>query len=94
MKQVILSGKLDSLYDMSNNVILAKLIEEDTEDIFYIFWDNNRFENINETLFKKRVVVSGKLEYIKVMLENNERVRRLLAVFVEYLEFYEVDNDI
>lgn len=90
MKQAIISGKIEELFDMTNDVILAKVIEEETDDIFYCFWDNNRFQNI-ESLTKKRAVFSGKLEYIKIRVEGRENARRLLAVFVEYLEFYEVD---
>lgn len=91
MNKVIISGKIIDIYDMSNAVVLAKIHDIDNDNIFYAYWENNRFTNIEDKFLKHRVTIQGTLEYIKVLLEDNVNTRRLLAVFVEYLEFYEVD---
>lgn len=83
--EVTISGIIEEVFDMNNNLILARLNCDN--NIFYLFWGNQEYVNLNLT--DKYIIAKGSLEYIKVRTDKNNEVRRIMAIFVKGMESYD-----
>lgn len=83
--EVTISGIIEEVFDMNNNLVLARLNCDN--NIFYLFWGNQEYANLNLT--NKYIIAKGSLEYIKVRTDKNNEVRRIMAIFVKGMESYD-----
>lgn len=83
--EVTISGIIEEVFDMNNNLVLARL--NCGNNIFYLFWGNQEYTNLNLT--NKYVIAKGSLEYVKVRTDKNNEVRRIMAIFVKGMESYD-----
>lgn len=85
MNQVEISGVIEDMYEVTGDLIFARLNSEGAP--FYVYWGKDSFKG---DLIDKFVIIVGTLEYIKVRKETNADVRRILAIFVKGMECYDI----
>lgn len=85
MNNVILSGKITSIEQMTCDIMLGVL--EDEEQEYIIFWEDKNFNNVD--LLNKQVIVIGNIKTIKLF---NGNVRRTTIAYK--LKEVEIINDI
>lgn len=79
---ILISGKIEELQTMSENIILGTLICDDTA--FYIFWESENFQM--EDLEGKYVCIQGYLTYVKFRREGKETSHKTAAIHVDQME--------
>lgn len=87
MNKVILSGKVFDVFDIDATVGMFTIQVD--QKYFYVYYEKQLYGDLN--IKREKVGIIGTLEYIKVRLPEQERVKRLVAIRLEDIE---VINDV
>ena len=88
MNKVILSGKVSELVEIDGSVGMF-VLQVDQNHYFYVYYEKHLYGDLE--IKGEKVGIIGTLEYIKVRLPEQERVKRLIAIRLEDLE---IVNDV
>lgn len=91
MNKVMLSGSIIDWLNVGDEVGVCVLKEMDSNKRFYVYYEKRLFPNLLVKTYKKKVFISGVLDYIKVKLDERKLIRRTSAIKLEEIELLD-DN--
>ena len=91
MNKVFLSGQIVDWLNVGDEIGVAILREMDSKKRFYVWYEKRLFPNLLVKTFQKKVLISGQLDYIKVKMDELQRIRRTNAIKLEEIELLDDD---
>lgn len=86
MTKTFLSGKVVDYEKVGEDVGIIIVEELESKKNFYCYYEKHLFTNLFEKTYRKKVFIVGTLEYIKVLVEEKQLAKRLLAIKIEEIE--------
>lgn len=86
MNNIMISGKVEQVYDMTSGIVLVSLKNE--EGTFSVFWFKNSFDI--DSLENSFLVVKGRLTYITVKMSLKQSNKKLIAIEAGSIEKYDI----